>query len=310
MSAGYAPGTIRVWDGAAWRLSSAEWAEVPYELIVKGGSSTQAVTTTTCTKSVSTVHAGAAVTITGATTGRNGGTLEFYYRVGAGAWTLIASRAAPTAGGNVTLTHTPTVDGTNYYVKFTGSATHLPSSSAPTTSVTVQTHRTVTSNFYVGWTQAYNGAGNKISGTGHDGAVHQGYYSSTHGNRKSLLYFNPTLPAGASVSKVIFDCNAGWAYWYDKAGGVAVVGYFTGQSAKPSSWNTVNTVENRTRKDLTYSSYFEVDITSWAASVITSSSFSGITLGPGPSTNTGYFGYSVDSPAGNFILRVTYSYWA
>jgi hypothetical protein len=310
VSAGYGPGTIRIWDGTAWRLSSTEWAELPYEFIIKGGGSSLISTTTTVTKSATTVHSGAAVTITGNTTGRNGGNLEFYYRVGSGAWALIASRAAPTGGGDVTVTHTPTAGGTNYYVRFTGSTTHLPSDSAATTSVTVQTYKTATANFYVGWTQAYNGSGAKIVGTGHDGAVHQGYYSSTFGNRKSLLAFSPNFPAGAVVSQVIFDCNAGWAYWTDKDGGVAVVGYFRNQTAKPTSWNTVDTVENRTRKQLTYSSYFEVDITSWAASVVTSPTFSGITLGPGPSTNPGYYGYSVDAPAGNFILRCTYSYWS
>jgi hypothetical protein len=308
MSGGYAPGTMRIWDGTAWRLAATEWAETPYQFIAKGGASGLISTTTTCTKTATSVHKGSALTLTASTTGRNGGSIEFYYG-SPGSGVKFATVAAPAGGGNVTTTHAPSAN-TTYYAKFTGSSTHAPSSSAATSTVTVQTYKTTTSNFYVGWTQAYNGAGSRISGTGHDGAVHQGFYSSTHGNRKSLLYFNPTFPAGAVVSKVIFDCNAGWAYWYDKAGGVAVVGYFTGQNTEPSSWNTVNTVENRTRKDLAYSSYWEVDITSWAASVVTSSSFSGITLGPGPSTNPGYFGYSVDSPAGNFILRVTYSYWS
>jgi hypothetical protein len=306
---GYAPGTLRIWDGTAWRFPPSEWQAPTFESIKEGTGSLLISTTTTCTKSATTVHSGAAVTLTGSTTGRNGGSLEFYYRVGSGGWTLLASQAAPAAGGNVTATHVPTADNTSYYVKFTGSPTHLGSTSAATAGVTVQTYKTVTTNFYVGWTQAYNGSGAKIVGSGHDGAIHQGYYSSTFGNRKSLLSFNPTFPAGAVVSKVILDCNAGWAYWTDKAGGVIVVGCFYNQPTKPTSWNTVDASPNATRKDLTYSSYWEVDITSWAATRVLWANFSGITLGPGPSTNTGYFGYSVDAPTGNFTLRVTYSYW-
>ena len=305
----YAPGTIRVWDGAVWRFAPGDWQAPTYESIKDGGSSGLISTTTTCTKSATSIHKGSSFTLTASTTGRNGGNIEFYYFSSSSTWVKFATAAAPPGGGTATISTSP-VASTKFYAKFTGSTTHASSSSAETAMVTVQTQKTTTVNFPVGWTQAYNGAGNKISGTGHDGAVHQGYYSGTHGNRKSLLYFNPSFPAGAVVSKVIFDCNAGWAYWSDKAGGVAVVGDFYNQTTKPSSWNTADTVPNRTRKDLTYSSYFEVDITSWAATVITYSSFCGITLGPGPTTNPAYYGYSVDAPAGNFILRVTYSYWS
>jgi hypothetical protein len=55
---------------------------------------------------------------------------------------------------------------------------------------------------------------------------------------------------------------------------------------------------------------WEVDITSWADTVVTRPDFSGITLGPGPSTSHEYYGYSVTYPAANFALRITYSYWS
>jgi hypothetical protein len=306
---GYAPGTVRVWDGTVWRFASSDWQIPTYESIREGASSAVISTTTTCTKSATAVHSGSSLTITGSTTGRNGGNLEFYRRVGSGAWALLATRAAPTGGGNVSISHAPTSDGTNYYVKFTGSATHKASSSAATAGVTVQTKKTTTQVVQLGWVQAYNGSGSRISGSGADGAIHQGYYSSTHGNRKSLLRFNPALPAGAEVLRVILHCDSGWSHWYYGSGGTVVVGSFNSQDTEPSSWNSVATFPDRSRKAVDTGSWY-VDITSWAQKSVLSSLFSGITIGPGPSTSREYYGYSVAAPGGNFTLRIAHSYWS
>ena len=309
MSAGYAPGSIRVWDGTTWLYQDSDWVEPTYEIIKAGGVSALIATTTSVSKTGGAIiHYGTAITITGSTTGRNGGTLQFYKRIGSGAWTLLASRAAPTGGGSVSVTHTPTAGTTSYYVKFTGSSTHKGSSSSPTSGVLVQTKKTATKTVGLSWAQAYNGSGKKISGSGRDGAVHQGYYSGTHGNRKSLLRFNPALPAGATVSKVIFDCNSGWSHWYNNSGGTIVVGWFGNQNTEPSTWGGADVHPNKTRKAVDTGSW-EVDITSWADTAVVSSSWSGITIGPGPTTSREYYGYSVAAPVGNFALRITYSYW-
>jgi hypothetical protein len=305
----YAPGSVRMWDGAAWRFDETEWLTPTYESIKEGASTVLTATTTSCSRTPSTVHSGAAVTVTGATTGRNGGSLNFYRRIGSGAWALLATKAAPTGGGNVSITHAPTADNTQYYVAFTGSTTHRASSSAATAGVTVQTRKTTTKTVPVGWVQAYSGGGGRISGSGRDTAVHQGYYSGTHGNRKSLLRFNVGLPAGADVSKVIFDCNGGWAHWYYGSGGTIVVGSFNNQDTEPATWGGADTRPNRTRKSVDTGSW-EVDITSWADVAVTYASFSGITVGPGPSSSHEFYGYSVSAPAGNFQLRITYSYWS
>lgn len=306
----YAPGSLRVWDGTTWRYASTDWQVPTHESMKAGANTGLAVTTTTCTKSVNVLHAGSAVTLTGSTTGRNGGTLEFYYRVGsAGTWTLLASRAAPAAGGNATATHTPTANGTSYYVKFTGSPTHLGSNSAATSGVTVQTHKTTTKIVPVGWVQAYGGQNKKVVGSSRDTAIHQGFYSSTYGNRKSLLRFNPALPAGASVSRVIFDCNSGWAHWYYGSGGTIIIGSFVNQDTEPATMDGVQIFPNRSRKEVGEGS-FEVDITSWANTSMVNPAFSGILIGPGPSTSREFDGYSILAPAGNFSLRVTYSYWS
>lgn len=306
---GYAPGTVRVWDGTVWRFAPSEWQVPTFESIKEGSTSALVTSTTTCTKSASTIRSGSSLTVTGSTTGRNGGSLGFYKRVGTGSWSLIATRAAPSGGGNVSISYAPTADGTNFQVRFTGSTTHKASSSAATSGVTVQTKKTTTKTVNVGWAQAYNGSGGRISGSGRDGAVHQGYYSGTHGNRKSLLRFDPNLPASAAVSRVIFDCNSGWEHWYNNAGGTIVVGFFTDHNSEPSSWPSGSVYTDRSRKSVDTGS-FEVDITSWADTAVGRSDFSGICVGAGPTTSHEYYGYSVASPAGNFQLRISYSYWS
>jgi hypothetical protein len=306
---GYAPGSVRVWDGTTWRYKADEWQTPTFESILEGGASGLITTTTSCTRSTSTVHSGSSLTLTASTTGRNGGSIEFYKRVGSGSWSRIASTAAPSGGGNVTVSDTPTADGTTYYAAFTGSSTHKASQSAATGDTTVQTKKTATKSVPVGWVQAYNGSGNRISGSGNDNAVHQGYYSGTHGNRKSLLRFDPNLPAGADVSSVVLECNGGWAHWYNNAGGTIVVGSFNSQNSEPATWGAASTHPNRSRKSVDTGSW-EVNITAWADTAVTASSFSGITIGPGPTTSLEFYGYSVASPAGNFALRISYSYWS
>jgi len=305
---GYAPGTFRVWDGSAWQFALSEWQTPTYESIKEGASSVLVATTTTCSRSASVVHAGTAITITASTTGRNGGNLDFYYYSSTGVWVKFASRAAPPAGGSVSITNVPGYT-TNYLAKFTGSLTHKGSTSPNAGTVAVQTKKTATKVVNVGWVQAYNGGGGRISGSGRDNAVHQGYYSSTHGNRKSLLRFNPALPAGATVSSVIFDCNGGWSHWYNNSGGTIVVGVFYNQDTEPASWPSGRVDTNNSRKAVDTGSW-EVNITSWADTALLRSDFSGITIGPGPTTSKEFYGYSVEAPAGNFSLRITYSYWS
>jgi hypothetical protein len=307
--AGYAAGTVRVWDGSAWRFATVDWQDPVVESIKVGAVSALIATTTTCSRTPATIHKGASVTITASTTGRNGGNIDFQYFSSGGVWVKFATKAAPVSGGNVSVTHAPGYS-VNYRAVFTGSSTHKASTSASAGTVTVQTLHTDTKTVNVGWVQAYNGAGNKISGSGRDGAIHQGYYSSTHGNRKSLLRFDPNLPAGATVSKVIFDCNSGWDHWYNNDGGTIVVGSLIDQNTEPATFpGSAKADTNRSRKAVNKPSW-EIDITSWADTVVTRSDFSGLCVGPGPTTSKEYYGYSVASPSGNFQLRITHSWWA
>jgi len=306
---GYAPGTVRVWDGTTWRYASSDWQVPTYESIKAGASTALMPSTTTCTKSANIIHAGSAITITGATTGQYG-TLEFYHRVGAGAWVLLATRARPpTESGAVSISHAPTVSGTSYYVRFTGSPFSQASSSAPTLAVTVQTLKSMSKVCPLVWARAYNGAGTRLTGSGRDTAIHQGYYSATYGNRKSLLRFVPALPAGATVTKVTLSCSAGWMNWHDEDSGTIVVGSFSNQSTEPALWDVVATRPDRSRKTVGVGSW-EIDLTGWAAAAVVSPTFSGLTIGPGPTTSPEFFGYSVDAPAAEFQLRIEHKSWS
>jgi len=303
-------GSLRVWDGTTWRYASTDRQVPTYESIKAGASTALMATTTTCTKSANVLHAGSALTLTGSTTGRNG-TLEFYHRVGTGAWVLLASRAVSSTGPSapVSVSHTPSANGTSYYVRFAGSLNYKASSSAPTPGVTVQTLTSAEKIVPLRWARAYNSTeGTKLTGSGRDTAIHQGYYSATHGNRKSLLSFAPALPAGAKVSKVTLVCSSAWANWHED-GGTIVVGSFSNQTTEPTFWNTVATQPDRSRKAVGTPSW-DIDLTSWAATAVVSPTFSGLTIGPGPSTSPEFFGYSVDAPMGGFQLRIQYEWWS
>ena len=54
----YAPGTIRVWDGAVWRFAASVWQVPTYESLKEGVGTSLISTTTTCTKSATVVHKG------------------------------------------------------------------------------------------------------------------------------------------------------------------------------------------------------------------------------------------------------------
>jgi hypothetical protein len=313
---GYAPGTIRVWDGSAWTFVPTDWDEGSFEILRApdaaggGGTVSAAVaTTTSCSRSPGTIRKGQNVTVNGATTGRKGGNLEFYYRVSGGSWVKFATRAAPTGGGTVSVSHAPG-QSVYYYVRYTGTTGYKSSSSAGTAITTVETLKTVTKTVNNSWVQAFNGSGKRISGSGRDNAVHQGYYSSTHGNRKSLVRFVTGIPAAANVTKAVFICNGAWDHWYQNAGGTIVLGAFIDVSGGvPTSW-PASAYENKGRKAVKTGSW-TVDISSWAPAWIERADFSGITIGPGPSTSTEYYGYSDASPdANDFQLQITYQYWS
>jgi hypothetical protein len=310
---GYAPGSIRIWDGTRWRYAPTDWVNPLVETIKVGASTALISTTTTVSRTPSTARAGDLITVTGSTSGRNGGNLEFFCSNDSQPWTKFATATAPTGGGNVNVAHRISITNTLYYVGFTGSSTHEKSVSPSSAAVPMTTKKTATKAIDLSWVQAYDGKDRKILGSSHDAAIHQGYYSATFGNRKSLLRFVPGLPSDAEVSKVLLKCTAGWASWSDSAGGTLVVGSFAGTPDAPTAWPASAVTVNRTRKQVGSSANAQtwvVDLTSWADIIVQRSDFSGLTVGPGPTTSSEFYGYSVDAPVGKFTLEITYSSWS
>jgi hypothetical protein len=196
---------------------------------------------------------------------------------------------------------TPVKAGTKYFqARFAGSGTHAASTgTSPATTVTgTATTRVATVN--AAWVQAYNGSGGQISGSGQDGAVQQGYYSSTHGNRRSLIRFPVTLPADAQVTKVELLCSS-WAHWYQNSGGTVRLGWHT-QTAAPG---TAPAMTVRSEHSVGFGSW-AANITTWAKTVVGRSDFRGISVGPGDGNSTMYYGYAA-SGAAPWRLRITYT---
>lgn len=301
---------IRYWDGDSWRPSTLVPAVLDVSQDATGTAPTKTNTTTTVTRSASTLHAGATLTLTATVSPSTAtGTVTFYKATSStGPWTSLGTSSL--SGGKATRTWTATAGSYYFRATYAGSPTYNPSTSAATGATTVQSKTTHTVVLPCGWAQAYNGSGGKISGSGNDGAVHQGYYSSTHGNRKSLLRFDAsTIPASADITAVTLICKSGgWDHWYNNSGGTLVVGYFLNQDTEPASWPGGKVTGDRSRHAVDVGGW-SANLSSWATGPVGRSDFSGITIGPGPSQSVGYYGYSDSPGASQFSLKITYAVW-
>jgi hypothetical protein len=147
--------------------------------------------------------------------------------------------------------------------------------------------KTYTKTYNAVWSRRYGNAGYT------DGTVYQGYYSSTWGTQKSMIYFGtqPFTDMGstAKVSKVeIYLYNN---HWYYNGGGTAHIGAFTG-TTEPTSFGgsgvnlTVSSWPVGAGKWVTLPS-------SWNSTWNATTPYRGITLGAdlGSSTDKTYYGY-------------------
>jgi hypothetical protein len=137
-------------------------------------------------------------------------------------------------------------------------------------------------------------------------AVHQGYYSSTYGNRKSAIRFNTaSLPADANVTKVELICKSGgWDHWYQNGGGTVVIGWHENTGSATPNWSgfVKHPDLSRSAQDV---GGWTVSIP-WACDVVKRADFGGITIGPAPSNASQFYGYSDQPGADVFSLRITY----
>jgi hypothetical protein len=191
----------------------------------------------------------------------------------------------------------------DFYVEDIGPA--LPENGVYNTGgAAVTATKTYTKTYNAIWSRRYGNAGYT------DGTVYQGYYSSTWGTQKSMVYFGtqPYTDMGstAKVSKVeVYLYNN---HWYYNGGGTAHIGAFTG-TTEPTSFGgsgvnlTVSSWPVGAGKWVTLPS-------SWNSTWNAATPYRGITLGAdlGSSTDKTYYGYFAgvgDSHPPQ--LRITYT---
>jgi hypothetical protein len=191
----------------------------------------------------------------------------------------------------------------DFYVEDIGPAVH-EGGVYNTGGASVVATQTYTKTYNAIWSRRYGNAGYT------DGTVYQGYYSSTWGTQKSMVYFGtqPYTDMGstAKVSKVeVYLYNN---HWYYNGGGTAHIGAFTG-TTEPTSFGgsgvnlTVSSWPVGAGKWVTLPS-------SWNSSWNSATPYRGITLGAdlGSSTDKTYYGYFAgvgDSHPPQ--LRITYT---
>lgn len=299
---------IRYWDGDTWTPETLQAAaiDVTQDATVPPPSKTS--TTTTSSRSPgSGVTAGDKITLTANVTPTAApGSVTFSKGPSStGPWTVLgtASLSSGRASRNWT-----SQKGTWYFqATYQGNASYR-SSSGVSAALTVKADQpqavTKTKTVGAAWCQAYTGTGSQISGSGNDAAAHQGYFSSTHGNRKTLLGFTPALPADAVVTSVELICS-NWAHWYAYSGGTLIAGWHQSATAPATYPAGSTTHEDQSRHGVDTGSW-TVNLTGWAKDAITRSTFQGIVLGPGPSQSSQYYGYSGSPGQSVFKLRITY----
>lgn len=302
---------ISMYDGDSWRPDRLFAASIDLSQAGTDPPYNKNTTTTTLTKSAANLNEGDNLTLTatvGTASGTPTGSVTFSKATSpTGPWTTIGSNTLTSGGASLKWASSRGV----WYFRavYQGSVFYLGSTSAATGAVTVTgtTQRTVSVTLQAAWAQAYDANGNQITGSGNDTAVHQGYNGPTYGNRKSLLGFDPALPADAEVTKVTLTCSS-WAKWHYPAGGTVRVGWHD-KATKPTNWGVGAGEVAKSSHDVDTGSW-TVNLTSWADTAAKRSNFKGLTIGPGAGTSAEYFGYSADGAAGKFQLAITYRTYA
>lgn len=297
---------LRYWDGDSWRPEMLLPAGIDVTQDAVTVPPVKTTTATTLARSSTTLHEGQTLTLTATVSAGASGTVTFHRAPAAtGPWTSLGG--AELSGSTASKSWT-TVRGTWYFMAtYAGSVTHKGSSSAPTAVTTVQVLQKHDMTINCGWAQAYGDGGNKLSGSSHDASVHQGYYSATLGNRRSLLRFDSRgIPDDAEVVSVVLVCRSGG--WIHGSGITLCVGSFVSQDTPPATWPVAKVVADRSQHVVDVGG-FSLNLTSWAATALEGSDFSGIALGPAPSQSRTYFGYSAPPGNSQFSLKVAYQVW-
>jgi hypothetical protein len=300
------PSPVSYWDGDSWRPDSLKPGVIDVSKDATVGAPAKTPTTTTLAKSSGVYQVGDTMTLTATVTTGALGTVTFYRSAASGGpWTSIGT--VNLSGTKATRSYTGVAGDSYFKATYNGSAAHATSTSA----VTAATHfyQTVTKTLVLPclWARGYTEAGAVLPGTT---AVSQGYLSELAGNRKSLLRFDTSsVPNLVNITSVTLVCKSGgWPYWYYSGGGTMIVGYFINQITEPTTWPSAQVLLDQSRHDLVEGG-FSLNITSWAVKAIhgyEAHTFSGITLGPGPSESFVYYGFSAQPGKDQWSLKIEY----
>lgn len=167
---------------------------------------------------------------------------------------------------------------------------------------------TYTKSYSAAWSASYDGDSAYVSYYGSE--VHQGYYSSSVGNRRSLIGFNSAQIrsdlSGATIKSIKITMYA--VHWYFDAGGTAVFGTHNYDS-RPGTWSGSRVVENRQQSaNWPKPGKRTVTLSNTIGNEFKSGASRGIALGPGPSTSLTYYGRFNGAGMSNApVLTITYT---
>lgn len=178
---------------------------------------------------------------------------------------------------------------------------------------------TQTKSFNCTWSRSFDGSSGQPGRSPDTNDLYQGYYSSTHGNTRSMVGFGSdvsTALTGATVKKITLTYKVKHAY--QSAGLRLLVSGTHGATSRPSSSGWASSGSElydsggTNRKEAsTYTVTLFNGETSGAkatfAAGLKSGSVRGLTFGPGASSSTDYYGYLYGFGAsGAPKLTVTY----
>jgi hypothetical protein len=212
------------WDGT-------KWVDMSRRLISYAWVPTTSIPVTMTMTAPTTGRTGAPVTLTatvirsGTTTGATG-TVTFHTssptgpQIGSGtlnaAGTVSVQYTLPTSAQTLTI-----------HAVYEPTGTYAEATRSLTVKVTAPVTGTVT--IPPAWAASYKGDGSLRT----TNPLYRGYYDSTNGDQKSFIgWAKPTLPAGATVTKVEVYLFAEW--WWSNGGGTLSVGVH-GHASKPAT---------------------------------------------------------------------------
>ncbi|WP_130335036.1 phage baseplate assembly protein V [Streptomyces sp. BK022] len=214
----------------------------------------------------------------------------------------IAAKHAGNATGWGLRNYSP-AQSSDFYVEDIGPAVH-EGGVYNTGGAAVTATKTYTKTYNAVWSRRFGNAGYT------DGSMYQGYYSSTWGQQKSMVYFGtqPYTDMGstAKVSKVEVYLYAN--HWYYNAGGTAHIGVFTNTS-EPTGFAGVGGINQTVSSWPVGAGKWVTLPSSWNSSWNAGTPYRGITLGGDLSTTDKTY-YGIFDGVGDTHppqLRITYT---